>query len=285
MTKTPLPEDPLQDLRERIDKLDLQLLDLLSERARIVLEIGAIKSRNGLPVYAPAREEILLRKLEEHNKGPLPPRSIRAIYREIISASLALEKELTILCAGSIGGLTHQAALSKFGSSVNYAFCEDVAGVFEGVEKHQVDCGVVPVETHQNGAVGQTFDCFARCEAVVSAEIRLQTGVRHDCVDRFFVIGRKTNPISGRDRTFLMFRIEDKPGALAAVLQPFVQANRNLRHFTNRPAGGGSSDLFFFAEADGHVSELQAGDFLRELSKKCRAVKVLGTFPVPNDSE
>lgn len=279
------PTHDLMELRERIDALDSQLLALLNERARIALEIGSIKNRSGLPVYAPDREERLLRKLEERNTGPLRARSVRAIYREIMSASLALEKELTILCSGSIGGLSHQAALSKFGSSVEYSFREDVADVFKGVENHEADCGVVPIETHSNGVVGHTLDCFAKSGALVSAEIRIQTGQTPDCTDRFFVLGRNQTPVSGHDRTFLMLRIEDRPGALAAALQPFVDAGRNLRHFTSRPAGGGSPDLLFFSEADGHLSELQAGDFLRDLSKRCRAVKVLGTFPVPAKSE
>jgi prephenate dehydratase len=77
----------------------------------------------------------------------------------------------------------------------------------------------------------------------------------------------------------LMLRIEDKPGALVSALEPFKELGINLTHFASRPAMKGSNDIFFFLEADGHTKELQMADLFRELSKNCRAVKVLGSYP------
>ena len=86
----------LDDIRNQIDTIDHDLLDLLSRRAELVHEVGLIKKRDGLQIYAPEREEALLRKLIEINQGRLPEKSIRAIYREIMSAALSLEDDLTI---------------------------------------------------------------------------------------------------------------------------------------------------------------------------------------------
>ena len=110
----------LDEIRTRIDTIDQQLLELLSQRADLVHEVGLIKKREGLQIYAPDREDALLRKLVTMNKGILPEKSIRAIYREIMSAALALEEDLKIAYLGPEGTWTHQAAIKKFGHSVNY---------------------------------------------------------------------------------------------------------------------------------------------------------------------
>jgi chorismate mutase-like protein len=271
--------DDLADCRERIDAIDTTLLELLNERARVVQQIGEIKEKAGLPVYAPEREDVLLRKLDERNPGPLTTRSLRAIYREIMSASLSLEKDLLVACAGARGALAHQAALSKFGSSIEYTFPTEITEVFQMVEKRQADCGVVPIETAEQGAIGQTLDCLGRFEVSICAEIRLSAEKSGQPGDRFFVLGTSPNPPSGNDRSFLLLRLEDKPGALVQALEPFVAQQINLHHFASRPAAGGSQDLLFFAEADGHLRDLLSSDLLRDLSKRCRAVKVLGSYP------
>jgi chorismate mutase domain of proteobacterial P-protein, clade 2 len=93
----------LSEIREKIDAIDSQLLKLLNERATLALEVGRIKSRDGLPIYAPDREMLLLRGLVEKSEGPLSPTAIRAIYREIMSAALALEKDVVIAVSGPEG--------------------------------------------------------------------------------------------------------------------------------------------------------------------------------------
>lgn len=270
----------LSPLREQIDSLDSQLVSLLNERARVVKQIGVIKEREGLPIYAPEREEKLLRSLEARNHGPLTHHSLRAIYREIMSASLSLEKHLVVACAGPRGGLSHQAALGKFGSSIEYSFPAEIADVFALVGKNQADCGVVPVETAEQGAIAPTLDQLARNDLFVCAEIRMEAAPGNQQVDRFYVLGRQPNPPSGHDRTLFLLRLADQPSALFDALQPFVERDINLHHFANRPAGGGSNDLMFFAEAQGHLNDLSSHDLLRELSRKCRAVKTLGSFPM-----
>ena len=95
----------LEVIRTRIDEVDTKLLELLNQRADLVHEVGVLKKEAGLNIYAPDREEALLQGLERKNKGRLPAKAIRAIYREIMSAALALEKGLTIAYLGPAGNM------------------------------------------------------------------------------------------------------------------------------------------------------------------------------------
>ena len=151
----------LDEIRKRIDTIDKQLLDLLSQRADLVHEVGLIKKRDGLQIYAPDREEALLRKLVEMNEGRLPEKSIRSIYREIMSAALALEEDLKIAYLGPEGTWTHQAAIKKFGHSVNYTPHASFSDVFDDVARRRADYGVVPIENSTEGAVSHTLDLFS----------------------------------------------------------------------------------------------------------------------------
>ena len=125
----------LDELRIQIDLVDRQLLKLLSQRADYVHDVGVYKKKEGLQIYAPEREEALLRKLISMNEGRLPEKSIRAIYREIMSAALALEEDLKIAYLGPKGTWTHQAAIKKFGHSVNYSPLASFADVFDQVAR------------------------------------------------------------------------------------------------------------------------------------------------------
>jgi len=125
----------LDEIRIHIDRIDSQLLSLLSERADLVHEVGVVKKRDGLQIYAPEREDALLRKLVTMNQGRLPERSIRAIYREIMSAALALEDDMKIAYLGPEGTWTHQAAIKKFGHSVEYLPQPNFADVFDQVAR------------------------------------------------------------------------------------------------------------------------------------------------------
>lgn len=274
----------LSQLRTRIDEIDAELVRLLNERARLAKEIGALKHREGLPVYSPEREVSLLRSLLEKSDGPLRPESLRAIYREIMSASLALEKDTCIACLGPSGSPTHQAAKEKFGSSVRYLPLPDVPGVFRSVRAGDADCGVVPLETLDHGLENATLDALADTDLAVCAQILVPGEDAGDPrrASRLLVLARGPNPPTGHDLTLLVLRVEDKPGALVSSLEPFKEHRINLHHFAARPASKGSSDIFFFVEAEGHSRDLQVDDVLRDLSKKCRAVKVLGSYPRPS---
>lgn len=164
----------LAELRAHIDKIDNQLLRLLNERADIVHQIGGIKKEAGAEIYAPEREQQLLDSLLARNEGRLTPESIRAIYREIMSASLALEKPITIAYLGPEGTWTHQAAREKFGASVEYFPQTDIGDVFDQVARRHTDYGVVPVENSTEGAVNHTLDMFMESELQICAQLMLR---------------------------------------------------------------------------------------------------------------
>lgn len=164
----------LSDIRKKIDELDSKLLVLLSERADLVHEVGVIKHKEGVAIYAPEREEQLLRSLAERNRGRLPEKAIRAIYREIMSASLALEKQLTIAYLGPEATWSHQAARSKFGASVEYAAQPSIAEVFNVVARGKADYGVVPIENSTEGAVNYTLDVFTDSDLKICAQFLLK---------------------------------------------------------------------------------------------------------------
>ncbi len=164
----------LEELRIKIDAIDTDIIHLLNERADIIHEIGVIKKREGLEIYAPEREEKLLRSLVAKGEGGrLPEESIRAIYREIMSAALALEEDLKIAYLGPAGTWTHQAAIGKFGHSVKYLPQPSFADVFDQVERRIADYGVVPIENSTEGAVTHTLDLFADSPLKIYGQVML----------------------------------------------------------------------------------------------------------------
>jgi chorismate mutase/prephenate dehydratase len=165
---------PLSDIRKKIDAIDAKLIALLNERADLVHEVGEVKKKEGTAIYAPEREEALLRSLVAKSKGRLPASAIRAIYREIMSASLALEKQLTIAYLGPEATWSHQAARQKFGASVDYAAQSSIAEVFNVVARGKADYGVVPIENSTEGAVNYTLDVFMDSELKICAQFLLK---------------------------------------------------------------------------------------------------------------
>ncbi len=167
----------LADIRTKIDVVDEQIIRLLNERADLVHEVGVIKKADGQPIYAPEREEKVLRALAAkavEMKSRLPEQSIRAIYREIMSAALALEKDITIAYFGPHATNTHQAARSRFGTSVSYVPQVTIADVFDAVARGRADYGVVPIENSTEGAVNHTLDVFMESDLRICAQILMR---------------------------------------------------------------------------------------------------------------
>jgi chorismate mutase-like protein len=272
----------LGELRQRIDALDTELLRLLNERATLAKEIGVIKNRASLPIYSPDREMKLLRSLVERSNGPLRPESIRAIYREIMSASLALENDIVIACLGPAGSSTHQTALSKFGSSVRYTPTNSIAEVIEQIRANKADCGVVPLEDPVHGFINATLDELTTTDLSICAEILPEADTQNPATGmRHIILGRQINAPTGHDQTLIMLRIEDKPGALVSALEPFRQMQVNLAHFASRPSHSDKAETFFFVQTDGHVRDLETNGLLDALMQSCRSVKILGSYPKP----
>ena len=163
----------LDHLRDQIDSLDGEIVRLLNERIRVVQAIGEAKKESGAEIYVPSRERAVFEKIKRLNEGPLPEESAHAIYREIMSAALALETEMKIAYLGPEATFTHQAARSKFGASVDYIPAATISEVFDRVQNRTADYGVVPIENSTEGAVTHTFDQFATTSLKICAEIYL----------------------------------------------------------------------------------------------------------------
>lgn len=164
----------LKDMRRKIDLTDKEILKLLNKRASLILSIAKIKKKKGISVYAPDREKEIYTKLNTLNKGPLDDKSLKAIYREIMSTALSLEKPIKVAYLGPELTFTHLAAMEKFGSSISYQPCKSITDVFSEVDKFRCDYGVVPIENSAEGAVNHTLDMFIDFDLKICAEIYLE---------------------------------------------------------------------------------------------------------------
>lgn len=170
------PDDALPDLRKKIDRIDARLIRLLNERAGIAQQIGAWKRRSGIPIYTPHRDVEVVDRVLKSNPGPLPNRSLEAVYREIMSGSFALERPLRIGYLGPPGSFSHAAAVKHFGSSVEHDDLHAIAGVFTEVRRGHVDYGLVPIENSIGGGIVETLDAFrdVGSEVTIYAEVLIE---------------------------------------------------------------------------------------------------------------
>lgn len=364
------PRPDLGKLREAIDRLDLQLVDLLNQRAALVVEIGSTKRAGNVPIYAPHREAEVLANVLAANKGPLGNRAVEGIYRELMSGSFALEQPLRIGYLGPKGSYSHAAATAHFGSSVAFEDLHTIKGVFEEVRRGHVDYGLVPIENSTGGGVVETLDAFLEAAGEVFIYAEVQLAVHHnllancepsevrrihskpeaaaqcrlwlatqypqvevlaaassskavmtaaeECklalsigatpgsaaigselageiygvktlfsgiednpnnVTRFFVISRQHAKRSGEDKTSIMFKTADKPGALVEVLNVLAGAGINLTHIDKRPSGRVNWEYSFFLDLQGHREDGAVAGAILDAEKHCREMVVLGSYP------
>lgn len=179
----------LSGLRSEIDSIDRQMLELLNRRARCAQEIGKIKSRHGeagFP-YRPEREAQVLRRIAELNPGPLPKGAVRQIFREVMSACLALELPLKVAYLGPAGTFSESASRRHFGSAPTFLPQVSIDEVFRAVESNHAHYGVVPVENSTEGAVGSTLDLLLSHSLQVCGEVQLR--IHHHLLSRASEIG------------------------------------------------------------------------------------------------
>lgn len=163
----------LDDLRKRIDELDDAILKALDERARVVSEVGRAKRDANLPTYDPSRERAILDRLASR-AGRFPPEAIRAVYREVMSACLALQEPLKIAYMGPEGTFSHAAARGFFGLAATYTETTTIEGVFDAVARHEAQHGVVPIENSSEGSVDHALDALVGGDLLIRAELELE---------------------------------------------------------------------------------------------------------------
>lgn len=274
----------LDELRSQIDAIDNELVAILNQRARIVVEIGKLKAVGGTPIYAPDREKEVLAKICRANKGPLLDKTLQAIYRELMSGSFALEKPLRIAYLGPEGSFSHLAAEGKFGASVEYQSVTDIRGVFEEVSRRRADFGVVPIENTVGGGVIDTLDAMVETDVQICAEISRE--IHHNLlakcllqdVERIYskpeVFSQcqrwlsemnftcRTIPVASTSKAAELAREEPKAGAIASELaaklydleiicENVEDATKNVTRFfvigqeSARPTGDDKTSLVF----------------------------------------
>ncbi|MDP6477451.1 MAG: prephenate dehydratase [Nitrospinaceae bacterium] len=164
----------IQDIRNKIDQIDDQLLKLINRRGELAIKIGQEKSRDNCSkhFHVPHRERAIIERIIKGSKGPFPDESLESVFREIFSATLALEKPLRIGFLGPETTFSHQAAIKQFGHSSEFIAHPNIESVFRQVEQGACDYGLVPVENSIEGVINLTLDCFVDSPLLICDEIK-----------------------------------------------------------------------------------------------------------------
>ena len=352
----------LDQLRQHIDALDDQLQQLINQRAQLARQVADVKLvEDGNAVfYRPEREAQILRRVKERNTGPLDGETVARLFREIMSACLALEQRTKVAFLGPEGTFTQQAALKHFGHGVDTVPMGAIDEVFREVESGAAHYGVVPVENSTEGVVNHTLDSFmdsslkicgevelrihhhllvgentqeksisriyshqqtlAQCRkwldahmphaeriavssnaqaarrlkdewnaAAIAGEtaaeiyglkvLRKNVEDRPDNTTRFIIIGRRETPPSGQDKTSMLVRMKNRPGALYHVLKPFMEQGVDLTRVESRPSRSGNWSYVFFIDFEGHKDDVAVQRVLSSLEDEALDIRFLGSYP------
>ncbi|WP_420550676.1 prephenate dehydratase [Litorivicinus lipolyticus] len=358
----------LDQLRQGIDDVDLQIQRLIERRAELAQQVGRVKKADSSdqPVvfYRPDREALVLREVIDRAQGDLPPKRIARIFREIMSACLALEEPTRIAFLGPEGTFTEAAAQKHFGSAGRPAPQTTIRDVFREVEAGSAHYGVVPVENSTEGVVSHTLDCFinsplkicgevempihhnlmaagaidvraitqvfshqqslAQCRQWLDANIPQATrtavtsnaeaarmiaedmpagevwvaiggdmaAARYDLEfvarriedepdnsTRFLVIGSIEPGPTGDDKTSIIVSLENQPGALYGLLEPFKDRNIDMTRLESRPARMATWAYVFYLDFNGHQQDPEVAALLDDLREQCLELQILGSYP------
>ena len=172
-------EAELERLRARIDDVNVRILEALNERAKLAREIGTLKVGQA---YRPEREAQVLRRIKESNRGPLSEETVALLFREIMSACLALERPITVAYLGPRGTFSETATFKHFGHGAVGQPSPSIDEVFRSVESGAADFGVVPVENSTEGAVGRSLDLMPQTPMKVCGEVIVR--IHHNLMAR-----------------------------------------------------------------------------------------------------
>ena len=176
--RQPIQSEDLAPLRVQIDTIDQQLLSLLNQRAKVAEKVGEIKRQEGSPFFRPDRVAQVIAKIQSANEGPLQNLHVASIWREIMSACLALEAPQRVAVLGPQGTFCEQAAVEFFGSAANLIYCANFDEVFHATAAGTAQYGVVGMENSTEGVVARSLDLFLRSPVHVVGEISLL--IRHN---------------------------------------------------------------------------------------------------------
>jgi chorismate mutase/prephenate dehydratase len=352
-------KESVDALRKKIDQIDEKLVALLNDRAALAIRIGHNKRLNNEGIYAPSREQAILHRVSQLNRGPLPQQAIRSVFREVIGVCRSLESPLRVAFFGAEATYSHLAAREKFGSTAVLLPTSSINEVFHEVRQGRVSFGVVPIENSTEGVVAHTLDLLVDSDLRICAEAFLEihhsllsrTGQPEDLerivshpqalgqcrhwlaarfpkveveevastahaammaatdvklgaissslaqevyglrmvaeniedqsnnITRFLIIGRDDSRPSGADKTSLVFSVQDRPGILHQMLEPFAKSRINLTKIESRPLKNKPWEYMFFIDFKGHKEESGVRRAIKRLEKSCLFLKVLGSYP------
>ncbi|HFS82659.1 MAG TPA: chorismate mutase [Epsilonproteobacteria bacterium] len=348
----------LDELREKIDQIDDILLKLINERMEYVHAVGALKNNTGAPIYRPEREQAILNRLKEENKGLLTDSAIDALFLELFAVARNLELPERVAYLGPEASFTHQAAESRFGAMSAYLPIGSIKGVFREVANGKAKFGVIPIENSSNGIVSDTIQCLSQYDLKIIAEVvveihhvlastadelrkitniyskdiafgqcsqfledfgldeveqvpvdstakaaKLAVQTPHSAAicasvaatmynlpilfknieddhsnkTRFFIVSDFDNTPSGNDKTSILVKLPNTPGALVEFLNDFEKAQINLTKIKSHIVEGVS---IFFLEFNGHRED----EKIRKIFEKHQAsIKLLGSYVKETD--
>ena len=247
--------DNLDDIRAEIDRIDQELLALISARAECSLQVAKIKQRDAqesaaapdaIEYYRPEREAQILRRVAERNPGPLDDASAQRFFREIISTSLALEQPMKIAYLGPEGTYTQEACYKHFGHAVSTHACAVIDDVFRSVARGECRFGIVPVENSVEGSVVRTLDSLIDSPLRICGEVRLR--IRHNLLTHAADLGA-IRRVQAHPQALAQCRHwleEHLPGVVreeASSNAAAVQLARD-KHDVAAIAGKGAADLY-----------------------------------------
>ena len=354
-------KNPLLELRNKIDNLDQEIMAKISVRARCAQDVAKIKKEQGDETYyRPEREAQVLRSIMEKNVGPLGDEEMARLFRQIMSACLALEQPIKVAFLGPEGTFTQEATLKHFGDSAVTVPKAAIDEVFRDVLAESCNYGVVPVENSTEGVVSHTLDSFIDSSVKICGEVELRIhqhfmigpntnkntvtrvyshaqslaqcrkwldsnypniervavssnaeaarrvqGERNsaaiagdmscelygleklwekiedlpDNSTRFLIIGREMVPPSGDDKTSIVVSVQNKPGALHNLLEPFRRHGVDMTRLESRPSRNSKWSYIFFIDFAAHVDDPAAAAVLAELADEVAELKILGSYP------
>ncbi len=279
-------DEDLTELRTAIDAIDDQLLALFNQRAQLAQRVAEVKLQRGEGghFHRPEREAQVLKRLVAQNPGPLPPMAVVRLYREIMSACLALERPLVVAYTDGEQTRASGAVAQHFGHGVEALAFDTLEEVLRETEVGAVDYGVVPREYWHDGAMRFGVDALIRFHLQLCGAVLQRTRRRDGEVvsKRFWVVSRVPVPPSGTDVTQVMVSPPDRPGALAQLLADLARRGVNLAAIESRPlavaAGEGRDAMQFFLELQGHRDDPPLAAALEDLDQRSK-VRLLGSYP------
>lgn len=164
-------QQALGKLRQQIDSIDDQIIELLGQRMEVVRQVGLLKKQHQTAIYRPEREKAIIDRLEQYSGDLLNRSAIEAIYQEIFAVSRNLELPEKVAYLGPEGSFTHQAAASRFGTLSDYLPFKTIRSVFDNVETGRARFGVVPIENNREGSVVETIDMLCTRDVKIVAEL------------------------------------------------------------------------------------------------------------------